>query len=76
MRSLGAVAVLVLTGCTAVMQASGMPADARRKTPPEGLERALEVGATAPDCSVAMTDGSRASLRGSNTVLLFYRGQW
>lgn len=69
-------AVLVLVGCAPVIKAAGFPPEARRQTPPEGLEQALAIGAIAPDRSVPMTDGTRVSLRGSNTVLLFYRGQW
>lgn len=66
----------VLASCAAMKTVSEFPPEARRKTAPAGLEGALPVGAVAPQLSIAMTDGTSASLRGGHTALIFYRGRW
>ncbi|MDP2270672.1 MAG: hypothetical protein Q8N23_13620 [Archangium sp.] len=70
------VLALLLGGCATVMKAGGFPPEARRKTPPAGLEQALDVGAQVPDLKLAMTDGSTLSLHGQPSALFFYRGHW
>ncbi len=70
----------LLTGCTVVQKLTDFPPQARRTTPPVGLEHALAEGATAPDFSVALTGGTRfvlaEALRRGPVVLVFYRGHW
>mgnify|MGYP001357910884 CR=1 FL=1 len=77
MRRLLVFTLVCLAGCAAALKAAGFPPQALRKAPPAGVEgTALAVGATAPDVTVPLTDGTTAGVRGAPTVLLFYRGHW
>lgn len=67
-------------GCSLALRAAGYPPEANRRTSPTELEqRALAVGAAAPDFegsgSVPSFALSEARKDGA-VVLLFYRGDW
>ena len=68
--------VLTVSGCAAVLKAGGYPPEAMRKSAPAEIGQALAVGAPAPALKILLTDGTTAELRGTPTVLVFYRGHW
>ncbi len=77
-RNVLATAVLVpLAACSLVLQASGYPPEAGRKSPPIGIEdRAVAVGAKVSPGGLASTKGEIALEKGRRHVLVFYRGAW
>ena len=70
---------VALVGLLAI--AAGFPPNARRTTPPPGLEeRALKLGAAAPAISLPTSGGApfvlADQLRRGPVALVFYRGSW
>lgn len=59
-----------------MLMSAALPPNPGRESPPPGLEqRALPIGAAAPDLTLPDAKGERWTRRGA-AVLVFYRGHW
>ena len=79
-RLLGLAVALGLAGCS-LRVPGGFPLGGARDSPPPGLaEKALPLGAAAPDFTLPDAHGQpiqlSALLRQGPVVALFYRGRW
>ncbi len=73
-------ALLTLPSCSALLSSAGYPPEARRNTPPEGIEaRAAAVGKRAPTIAISDDKGAFIAIGGERLkpqLVLFYRGAW
>ena len=80
-RRLAVAVVLLVVATFAFMRTHGIPLHATRHTPPPGIaDRALAVGAAAPDVTLTTHAGApwrlHDHLAPGGAVLVFYRGHW
>ena len=63
--------------CGMMLRAAGFPLEARRKSPPSGIEtRAVKVGAEFPRLELPGTAGTVGFEKGKRHIVVFYRGSW